>query len=161
DAWAAANPRQATHAAIESAFMPHIQRACWNKGMMAVRAAVVPGDYPCRNTPAGRLLIQRVAAQPQGGTTMNFRKLASLAVLAGASGAYAQAPVPQYGRNVNLEQARKAAAAAEADARSKGWPMAIAVVDTAGQMVYFVRMDNTQTGSIQVAQDKAVSAAMY
>jgi uncharacterized protein GlcG (DUF336 family) len=39
--------------------------------------------------------------------------------------------------------------------------MAVAVVDNAGQLVAFERMDNTQTGSVGVSQDKAVSAAMY
>jgi uncharacterized protein GlcG (DUF336 family) len=39
--------------------------------------------------------------------------------------------------------------------------MAVAVVDNAGQLVAFERMDNTQTASVQVSQDKAVSAAMY
>lgn len=73
----------------------------------------------------------------------------------------ALAQVPVYGANVNLEQARKAAAAAEAEARKMSVPMAIAVVDTAGQLVYYVRHDNTQTGSVQVSQDKAVSAAMF
>ena len=42
-----------------------------------------------------------------------------------------------------------------------GVPEAIAVVDTAGQLVYFVRQENTQTASIAVAQDKAVCAAGY
>jgi uncharacterized protein GlcG (DUF336 family) len=48
-----------------------------------------------------------------------------------------------------------------AEARKISVPMAVAVVDTAGQLVAFERMDNTQTASIGVAQDKAVSAAMY
>jgi uncharacterized protein GlcG (DUF336 family) len=39
--------------------------------------------------------------------------------------------------------------------------VAIAVVDTAGNLVYFQRTDNTQTASMQVAVDKAVSAAIY
>lgn len=73
----------------------------------------------------------------------------------------AQAQVPQYGANVNLEQARVAVAGAIADARRQNLPMAIAVVDTAGLLVVFDRMDNTQTGSVAVAQDKAVSAAIY
>jgi uncharacterized protein GlcG (DUF336 family) len=93
---------------------------------------------------------------------MNVRKLAiaaGSAVVFAAGIAHAQ--VPQYGNNVNLEQARKAAAAAEAEARKNGWPIAITVVDTAGQLVYFQRMDNTQTASVNVSQDKAVSAAMY
>jgi uncharacterized protein GlcG (DUF336 family) len=39
--------------------------------------------------------------------------------------------------------------------------MAIAIADTAGQLVLFQKHDNTQTASIQVAQDKAMSAATY
>jgi glc operon protein GlcG len=84
------------------------------------------------------------------------------AAIAGLSGlaSVAQAQVPQYGANVNYEQAKKAIAGAVADARKQNLPMAIAVVDTAGQLVAFERMDNTQTASTLIAQDKAVSAAM-
>jgi uncharacterized protein GlcG (DUF336 family) len=73
----------------------------------------------------------------------------------------AQAQVPQYGSNITLDQAKKAITAADAEARKNSWPVAIAVVDTAGQLVAFQRADNTQTASIAVAQDKSVSAAMY
>jgi uncharacterized protein GlcG (DUF336 family) len=94
---------------------------------------------------------------------MNVRTVTSL--LAGTAlwwlASAAQGQVPQYGPNVNHEQARKAVAAAVADARKQNLPMAIAVVDNAGQLVAFERMDNTQTGSIAVPQDKAVSAAMF
>ena len=48
-----------------------------------------------------------------------------------------------------------------ADARKQNLPMAVTVVDNAGQLVAFERMDNTQTASIAVSQDKAVSAAIY
>ncbi len=93
---------------------------------------------------------------------MNARKLA---VLAGAAAiwfaATAQAQVPQYGANITLDQARKVAAAADAEARKNSWPVAITIVDTAGQLVLFQRHDNTQTPSVNVPQDKAVSAAMY
>ncbi len=92
---------------------------------------------------------------------MNARKLAVLAGAVAFAAGIAQAQIPQYGNNVNLEQARKVVAAAEAEARKNGWPVAITVVDNAGQLVLFQRMDNTQTASVQVAQDKAVSAAMY
>jgi glc operon protein GlcG len=71
------------------------------------------------------------------------------------------AQVPQYGANVNQDQAHKAVAAALVEARKINVPMAVTVVDTAGQLVVFDRMDNTQTASIAVSQDKAVSAAMY
>ncbi len=90
-------------------------------------------------------------------TLKSFCAAAALVCLASA----AQAQVPQYGANVNLEQARKVVAAAVADSRRQNLPMAIAVVDTAGQLIAFERMDNTQTASVGVSQDKAVSAAMY
>jgi len=77
-----------------------------------------------------------------------------------ASSAAALAQVPQYGPNITIDQAKKALAAAEADARGKGWPMAIAVVDNAGMLVAFVKLDNTQNGSVLIAQDKAASSAM-
>jgi glc operon protein GlcG len=107
----------------------------------------------------GRLLLTKNQE-----TFMTIKKLTSL--FAGAAlcclmtAAQAQT-VPQYGANVNYEQARKALAAAVAEARKQNLPMAVAVVDNAGQLVAFERMDNTQTGSIGVSQDKAVSAAMY
>lgn len=93
-------------------------------------------------------------------TRNRFASLAAgIAIALAAFPAAAQVPV--YGANVTLDQARKATAGAEAEAKKMGVPMAIAVVDTAGQLVHFVRHENTQTASIMVAQDKAVSAAMY
>ena len=93
---------------------------------------------------------------------MNVRALAALAGGAALVAAgIAQAQVPQYGPNVTLDQAKKVASAADAEARKNGWPMAIAIVDTAGQLVYFQRAENTQTASTLVAQDKAATAAMY
>jgi glc operon protein GlcG len=94
---------------------------------------------------------------------MRFQHLTSLAlgVAMCCLASLAQAQVPQYGTSVNHEQARKALAAAVVEARKQNLPMAIAVVDTAGQLMAFERMDNTQIGSIGVAQDKAVSAAIF
>lgn len=83
--------------------------------------------------------------------------LCTSAVLSGA--AFAQ--IPQYGTSINLEMAKKVVAAAEAEAVKNKWPMAIAVVDNAGMLVAYSRMDNTQTGSVQVSIDKAVSSAMF
>lgn len=73
----------------------------------------------------------------------------------------AQAQVPQYGTSINLEDAKKAVAAGQAEARKNGWPVAIAILDNAGMLVAFEKMDNTQTASIQVAIDKGRSAAIY
>ena len=73
----------------------------------------------------------------------------------------AQAQVPQYGANVTAEQARKAVVGAAAEAKKINVPMAITVVNTAGMLVSFELMDNTQYGSIAVSNDKASSAALY
>ncbi len=78
----------------------------------------------------------------------------------GASPALAQLPNP-YGLPISLENAKSAAAPALAEARKNSWNMAVAIVDTAGNLVYFERMDGTQTGSVKVAQDKARSAVLY
>ncbi len=66
-----------------------------------------------------------------------------------------------YGPPIALEAARKAAAAALAEARKNGWTMAVAVVDPAGDLVYYERMDNVQTGSTRVSVNKARSAALF
>jgi uncharacterized protein GlcG (DUF336 family) len=66
-----------------------------------------------------------------------------------------------YGPNVGVEVARKAATAAIAEAKKNDWTMAVAVVDTAGNLVFFERMDDTQSGSIRVSQEKARSAAQF
>jgi uncharacterized protein GlcG (DUF336 family) len=81
-------------------------------------------------------------------------------LLCGAA-SIASAQVPSYGPNVTLDQAKRAIAAGEAEARKNGWPVAIAIFDTAGQLVAFQKMDDTQTASIDVAQDKGRSAAIY
>jgi uncharacterized protein GlcG (DUF336 family) len=52
-------------------------------------------------------------------------------------------------------------AIALAEARKNNWAMAVAVVDTAGDLVYFEKMDATQLGSVAVAIDKARSAARF
>lgn len=82
--------------------------------------------------------------------------IASMAVF--GSSAIAQAP---YGMNISVEVAKKASAAAMVEARKNNWSMAVAITDTAGMLVYFERMDNTQTGSINVAIGKARSASQF
>src|SRR5215208_571095 len=66
-----------------------------------------------------------------------------------------------YGPNINLETAKKIAAPAIAEARKNQWAMAVAIVDTAGDLVYFEKMDDTQVGSVEVAIAKARSAARF
>jgi|SRR5579862_2313044 len=67
----------------------------------------------------------------------------------------------KYGLPITLEQAKSVAAAAIAEARANDWTMAVAVVDPAGLLVYFEKMDDTQLGSVTVAQLKARSATLF
>jgi len=85
--------------------------------------------------------------------------LTAIAVLAAAP-AFAQLPNP-YGASVNLDNARKIAAAAVAEAGKNNLKMAIAIVDTAGDLVYFEKMDGTQVASVNIAQDKARSSVRF
>src|SRR5947208_17015103 len=66
-----------------------------------------------------------------------------------------------YGLPVSLDNAKKAATAALAEARKNNWTMAVAIVDPSGNLVYYEKMDNTQLGSAMVAVDKARSAALF
>jgi glc operon protein GlcG len=77
-----------------------------------------------------------------------------------AMSASAQAPNP-YGPPVSVENAKKAAAAALAEARTNNWKMAVAIVDTGGILVYYEKMDNTQIGSADLAIEKARTAVRF
>ena len=66
-----------------------------------------------------------------------------------------------YGPSVTADQAKTIAVAAIAEAKKNQWTMAIAIVDPAGDLVYFEKMDNTQVGSVDVSQAKARSAARF
>jgi glc operon protein GlcG len=81
-------------------------------------------------------------------------------LLCGLAIARAQMPNP-YGTAVSLENARKAAAPAIAEAEKNHWNMAVAIVDTGGNLVYYEKMDNTQLASAGVSIEKARCAAMF
>jgi glc operon protein GlcG len=68
---------------------------------------------------------------------------------------------PAYGTPINLEAAKKAMAASEAEAAKNNWPVAIAILDSAGHIVLLQRQDNTQYGSIQIAIDKAKTSVDF
>jgi len=88
------------------------------------------------------------------------RTLVFVTLTLAALAAQAQMPNP-YGPPVGVEAARKLAAAAVAEAKKNGWNVAAAVVDIAGDLVFFERMDGTQVGSVQVSQEKARSAVRF
>ncbi|MCP4619364.1 MAG: heme-binding protein [Bradyrhizobium sp.] len=84
---------------------------------------------------------------------------ATLAALATA--ASAQDKRPDYGPDVNATGAKKIAADALAECQKNNWNVAVAVVDNHGFLVYFERMDNTQTASMDISVGKARAAATY
>jgi uncharacterized protein GlcG (DUF336 family) len=63
--------------------------------------------------------------------------------------------------SLNLEDARKMIAAAEAKAEQIGQPMNIAVVDAGGNLLAFERMTNAWLGSIDIAQKKAFTSRAF
>jgi len=69
--------------------------------------------------------------------------------------------MPSYGPTITIQLAKKAAALALAEAVRNNWTMAAAVVDPAGVLVYFERIDDTQNASSKIAIDKARSAALF
>ena len=74
--------------------------------------------------------------------------------------AFTQMPNP-YGTPIGVENAKKAAAPALAEARKNNWNMAVAIVDPSGNLVYYEKMDNTQLGSADICIAKARSAARF
>jgi glc operon protein GlcG len=94
---------------------------------------------------------------------MSARTIASVVLAASIAivSLSAVAQQPSYGMNISLDVAKKAAAGAIAEAHRNNWSMAVAVTDTAGTLVYFERMDNTQSGSINVAIGKSRSASLF
>lgn len=66
-----------------------------------------------------------------------------------------------YGPTISLENVKKAAAAAIEEARKNNFTMAVAVVDPAGTLIYFEKMDNTQNASSNIAIKKARAAALF
>jgi glc operon protein GlcG len=72
----------------------------------------------------------------------------------------ADAP-PPYGPPISLADAQSVAKAAQAESVRRGWPMVIAVVDSGGHLVVFYRLDQSNLGSIAVAQAKANTAVGF
>ena len=64
----------------------------------------------------------------------------------------------RYGAPITLRDAQTVMAAAEHAALSRNWQMAIAIVDSGGNIVMLHRIDHTQLGSPRVAIAKAETA---
>ena len=62
---------------------------------------------------------------------------------------------------LTLGDAKRVAAAAEAEAQRNGWRVAIAVVDDGGHLLYLERSHDTQFGSVETAIQKAHAAVAF
>ena len=92
-----------------------------------------------------------------------FRKftVATIIAIMTSIPAMAQQARPPYGTPISLEQAKKVIAAVEAAAQKNNLFVIITVVDTGEYVVATPRLDNTQLGSIPVAEAKARTAVLY
>jgi glc operon protein GlcG len=62
---------------------------------------------------------------------------------------------------ITLEDAKRAMAAAEAEARNNNWNVAIAIVDAGANLILFQKIDDTQLGSVDIAIGKARTAVLF
>lgn len=92
---------------------------------------------------------------------MNAKLVVAAALIAAAPLRLAAQDAPTHGPQITLDVARKAAAAAEAEAKKNSWRVAIAIVDNHGTLVYYQMIDDTQFGSAYMSVEKAKTAAMF
>lgn len=66
-----------------------------------------------------------------------------------------------YGPAITLDQAKRAMAAAELEAAKNSWQVAIAILDSGGNLVMFHRVDNAQLSAATVSEGKARTALEF
>ena len=69
--------------------------------------------------------------------------------------------MPGTTKYITLDDAKKAMAAAESEARKNTWNVAIAILDAGGHLILFQKMDDTQIGSVNIAIGKAKTAINF
>jgi uncharacterized protein GlcG (DUF336 family) len=94
---------------------------------------------------------------------MNFKPLVFAFALAyaGITPAAAQQTPPPYGPAITLETAKKAMAAAEAEAERNNWQVAITILDSGGNQVMMHRRDNAQLAAVDASFAKAQTALAF
>ena len=70
-------------------------------------------------------------------------------------------PSTPYGPPIAIDAARNAMAAAEAEAAKNNWGVAIAIVDSGGNLVMLHRLDNAQLSAVRIAEAKARTAVEF
>jgi glc operon protein GlcG len=92
---------------------------------------------------------------------MNVRSRTALVALISLTFAASASAQLAQKKSLTLDVAKQIAAAAEKEATSSKLTMVIAILDDGGNLIYLERMDETQIGSIEVAQQKARSAVSF
>jgi glc operon protein GlcG len=132
---------------------------------------------------SGRLLCgRRAARQAAEEASQMIRKLAlTCAFMLAAASAWLSGPLlggpwlaapalaqqvesstlPPYGPPIALDQAKRAMAAAELEAAKNSWAVAIAILDSGGNLVMFHKVDNAQLSAVGVSQGKARTALQF
>jgi glc operon protein GlcG len=90
-----------------------------------------------------------------------LRIAASALTAALAIGFAMPAQAQAYGAPITLEQARKAYAAADAEARKNKWAMTVVILDSGCNPVLMQKADGAQIAAPLVAHEKAYSACAY
>jgi len=70
-------------------------------------------------------------------------------------------PSTPYGPPISINAAKKAMAAAEAEATKNNWGVAIAIVDSGANLVMLHRLDNAQLSAARIAEAKARTAVEF
>jgi glc operon protein GlcG len=91
---------------------------------------------------------------------MSIRLSLLMILMLPVTSAVAQMPNP-YGEPINVDSAKTVVVPAIAEARKNKWAVAVAIVDIGGELVYFEKMDGTQTGSVKVSIEKARTAVLF
>lgn len=62
---------------------------------------------------------------------------------------------------LSIDDAKRMAVAAGAEANKNGWPVVIAIVDDGANLLYLERNDGAKLGSVQTAIEKARSTVLF
>lgn len=94
---------------------------------------------------------------------MNVRTLFTILLVGLVAGLAIPAAEAQLAdrKALTLEGAKRIMTAAEKEATANKWNVAIAIVDEAGELLMFQKMDDVQVASVDIAIGKARSAARF
>src|SRR5438046_8882669 len=92
------------------------------------------------------------------GVALMFLAIAASPLIAVAQ---VPAPPPPYGAPITFDQAQKAMAAAQAEAKKNNWNVVIAIVDRGGHLASLQRLDKTQHGTLDGPKRNAPTPMRY